>query len=97
MIRAPLILSLKLDLAVFGFGFEPELDDPVLVVAAATPIFELIGLATEVVVKGGVPSLNGKLNDGLAVLADCQKDEKADSELAMLTVDMKPIRAGSEA
>ena len=47
-----------------------------------------MGLATEVVVNWGVLSSVGKMNGGLAVSADRQKDEKSDSASATFTVDL---------
>jgi len=83
-------LCFQLDIAEFEGDPTPPED-------AATPAFELMGLATEVVVNWGVPSSVEKVNEGLAVIADRQKDEKSDSASGTFTVDRKPIRAGSDA
>jgi len=91
-IAAP--LRFWLVIAEFDFEFEGGPTPPE---AAAIPAFELMGLATEVVVNWGVLSSVGKMNGGLAVSADRQKDEKSDSASATFTVDRKPIRAGSDA
>ena len=48
-----------------------------------------IGLATFVVVRVGTPSLVEKVNDGVAVSADCQNDEKVDSARVTLVVDLR--------
>jgi hypothetical protein len=45
-------------------------------------------LATDVVVRSGIPSSDEKENPGVAVLTDCQKDEKVASASAALTVDL---------
>ena len=43
-------------------------------------------------VRIGIPSVVEKVNDGVAVSADCQKDEKVDSAREILVVDL--VRQG---
>lgn len=52
-------------------------------------------MATDVVVNIAMPSLVVKVNGGMAVSADCQKDEKDASASIKLTVDLGVARTSS--